>query len=233
MASQRKAAANRQNSARSTGPRTAQGKTRVSRNALRHGLAAIMVKDGAVSTEIDNLATEICGKDANPAIRPQALIIAEAELTLLRVRAFGVKIIEQIAPRLAVLGAQTGVTVPETAVLSDQSAPQGSDLPELLAPLPTSQQEEVEPIQPAQRVAPNQSALKESTSQQQELSRLSAYVSAQAQATVKLLSRLRSQEQERWLKQLVRLDRYERGALSRRKRAVRIIARSLVSGRDG
>src|SRR5262245_13693746 len=40
MASERQIAANRRNAARSTGPRTASGKVRSSKNALRHGFAA-------------------------------------------------------------------------------------------------------------------------------------------------------------------------------------------------
>lgn len=40
MASEKQIAANRTNAARSTGPRTASGKARASKNALRHGFAA-------------------------------------------------------------------------------------------------------------------------------------------------------------------------------------------------
>ena len=40
MASEAQIAANRRNGAKSTGPRTARGKTAVGRNALRHGLTA-------------------------------------------------------------------------------------------------------------------------------------------------------------------------------------------------
>ena len=39
MASQKQIEANRQNAAKSTGPRSAEGKTKVARNALKHGLA--------------------------------------------------------------------------------------------------------------------------------------------------------------------------------------------------
>ena len=41
MTSDRQLSANRQNSRRSSGPRSAAGSSRASRNALRHGLAAI------------------------------------------------------------------------------------------------------------------------------------------------------------------------------------------------
>src|SRR5262245_45423345 len=68
------------------------------RNALRHGLRAIVLRSPAISTEIDRLATAICGKDADPADREQALIIAESELVLLRVRAARVHVIEQMVP---------------------------------------------------------------------------------------------------------------------------------------
>ena len=50
------------------------------------------------TTEVDRLATAICGKDADLADREQALIIAESELVLLRVRAARVHVIEQMVP---------------------------------------------------------------------------------------------------------------------------------------
>ena len=42
--SQARRIANRANAARSTGPRTRRGKARASRNALRHGLAALRAR---------------------------------------------------------------------------------------------------------------------------------------------------------------------------------------------
>ena len=97
MPSDRKIAANRQNSQRSTGPRTALAKKRVKRNALRHGLAATIVNAPGIPAETDRLAQAICGSDAGPAQREQAQIIAECELLLLRVRAARVKIFEEIS----------------------------------------------------------------------------------------------------------------------------------------
>jgi len=61
MASDRKVAANRRNSRRSSGPRTVAGKLTVSRNALRHGLAAVTIRDLGIAAEVDRLATAIGG----------------------------------------------------------------------------------------------------------------------------------------------------------------------------
>jgi hypothetical protein len=91
MPSDRKIAANRQNSQRSTGPRTALAKKRIRRNALRHGLSATIVNGPGIPTETNRLS------DAGPARRERAQIIAECELLLLRMRAARVKIFEEIS----------------------------------------------------------------------------------------------------------------------------------------
>jgi hypothetical protein len=98
MTSDRKIAANRRNSQQSTGPRSVQAKQRIRRNALRHGFRAVALRSPATSAEVDRLATAICGKDAHPADREQALTIAESELILMRVRAARVDVIEQMLP---------------------------------------------------------------------------------------------------------------------------------------
>src|SRR5262249_10413897 len=100
MASDRQIAANRRNSQRSTGPRTAAGKTRVRRNALRHGLAAIILRDPAIKAAVDQLATVICGKGADPAKREQAVTGAESEALLSRIRAARADLIEQLSHTL-------------------------------------------------------------------------------------------------------------------------------------
>ncbi len=61
MASVCQIAANRKNARRSTGPRTAASKARVSRNALWHGLGIPVTRDPEVSAEIDRLAAALAG----------------------------------------------------------------------------------------------------------------------------------------------------------------------------
>lgn len=94
MISNRKIAANRRNAARSTGPRTAGGKVRSSRNALRHGLAAAMGHEPGRSTEVEQLACAIAGERLHPALLYYARAAAEAELDIVRVRAARASAIE-------------------------------------------------------------------------------------------------------------------------------------------
>ncbi len=50
---------NRLNARASTGPKTARGKARVGRNALRHGLSLPVLSDPAVAPEVAELARTI------------------------------------------------------------------------------------------------------------------------------------------------------------------------------
>jgi hypothetical protein len=59
MATEKQIAANRRNAQRSTGPRTAAGKSISSRNALRHGLSLPQEMDAATLTALDELTREV------------------------------------------------------------------------------------------------------------------------------------------------------------------------------
>jgi hypothetical protein len=83
MASPRRTHANGANARRSTGPRTAAGKERSSRNALRHGLSAGEGRPS--SAEVLALAARITPAD-RPELAGLARQLAEAELDLRRVR---------------------------------------------------------------------------------------------------------------------------------------------------
>ena len=90
MSSPAKARANRRNSIKSTGPKSATGKAIVARNPLRHGLSLPVLADPAVSHEAEDLARTIAvsvtGTAADPARHEIACAIAEAQLDLRRVR---------------------------------------------------------------------------------------------------------------------------------------------------
>ena len=121
MTSAAKIAANRRNAQRSTGPRTSLAKARVRRNALRHGLAACVVGDPTEATEVDRVAAAICGPQAEPLEREQALIVAEAQVILKRVRRARAQLMEQMSQ----LPPTQDLAAPDTSSMSvvDLSAP--------------------------------------------------------------------------------------------------------------
>jgi hypothetical protein len=96
MTSQRKIAANRRNSQKSCGPRSAAGKAIASRNALRHGLAAIPHVHPELSPEIGRFARAICGGDTDPLLFEQALVIASNEDVLRTIQAQRIAVIERL-----------------------------------------------------------------------------------------------------------------------------------------
>jgi len=87
MMSEEKIAANRLNAKRSTGPRSSRGKSRASGNAWRHGWAVAKSRRSTVSADVERMAKAMCGEYAPPALYEQAVIIAECEIVLLNLRA--------------------------------------------------------------------------------------------------------------------------------------------------
>jgi hypothetical protein len=86
VTSARKLYANRANARASTGPRTAAGKKRATRNALRHGLSLSVLGNPILSAEAANLAREIAGEGATPDVVELARRVAEAQIDLIRIR---------------------------------------------------------------------------------------------------------------------------------------------------
>jgi hypothetical protein len=86
VTSDRKIESNRENARASTGPKTPRGRYRAARNALRHGLSLPLSSDPALSEEVEALAREMAGTDANVEIQELARPVAEAQLDLRRVR---------------------------------------------------------------------------------------------------------------------------------------------------
>jgi hypothetical protein len=103
MTSDRQLAANRQNSRRSSGPRSAAGERRASRNALRHGLAAITHRAPAPTDAIDRLARAICGPQTDdPLLLGAAVAIAENHFALRVIKAQQIAVIERLRDTTAI-----------------------------------------------------------------------------------------------------------------------------------
>jgi hypothetical protein len=84
--SDRKTRANRANAQASTGPKSAPGRARAARNALRHGLSLPVCSNPVFSEEVEELARKIAGAGANAKRQELARRVAEAEVDLRRMR---------------------------------------------------------------------------------------------------------------------------------------------------
>jgi len=101
VSSQARIAANRVNGRKGRGPRTPAGKSNSSRNAFRHGLAAITRKEPEVFAEIELVAKAICNGATDPFLIEQALIIAENGFVLNCVQTEWIAAIERHRDRTA------------------------------------------------------------------------------------------------------------------------------------
>ena len=86
MASEKQIAANRANAKKSTGPRTAAGKLKSSRNAFRHGLSGPLLPDPISSAQGDRVAGEVAGEQESEHQKAEAQGFARAQVELLRIR---------------------------------------------------------------------------------------------------------------------------------------------------
>ena len=94
MTSERQLQANRRNAARSSGPRSGAGKGRSSKNALRHGLS-VDVRTIRVE-EIELLARELAGEQADERTLKDAHNLADAAVDLERVTQYKLSLVERI-----------------------------------------------------------------------------------------------------------------------------------------
>ena len=108
MSSQASLTANKRNALRSTGPLTASGKRRVSRNALKHGLSTSMRHQPGNSAKIEALAVAIAGPNSDPVRLQAARAVAEAEFELRRQREFRLALVEVEAAKIRVTAKVTG-----------------------------------------------------------------------------------------------------------------------------
>ena len=84
MASERQIAANRANALKSTGPKTAAGRAKSSRNAYRHGLSLPIMPD---TEALDLLARTLVRESADQDQLEAARAVAAAHLDVQRIRA--------------------------------------------------------------------------------------------------------------------------------------------------
>ena len=95
MATERQIEANRKNSAKSTGPRSAAGKKRTGQNAVRHGLFSLATRGSALE-QIETLARTLAGEGADDTAIEHARSAAEADIEMNRARRAKLALIERV-----------------------------------------------------------------------------------------------------------------------------------------
>jgi len=95
MATERQIEANRKNSAKSTGPRSAAGKKRTGQNAVRHGLFSAATRVAALA-EIEALARALAGEGADDIALEHARSAAQADIEMNRARRVRLAVIERV-----------------------------------------------------------------------------------------------------------------------------------------
>jgi hypothetical protein len=98
MASEKQVAANRANAMRSTGPKTAAGKLKASRNAFRHGLSGPPTCDSVTAAKMDAIARALAGEKTTEDRVTSAADFARAQLELLQIRSIRTERLAKIDP---------------------------------------------------------------------------------------------------------------------------------------
>ena len=96
MPSERQLRANRENAKRSSGPKTAIGHLRSSRNALRHGLSLPLMANPAAAMRARQIARMLAPEGADDLQVMAAVEMAQAHAQLLRVAAVRSKMVANL-----------------------------------------------------------------------------------------------------------------------------------------
>ena len=102
--------ANRRNAIHSTGPLTAAGKMRASRNAIKHGLSISIRDDPKIPSMIDALALAITGSNPKARKLQAACDVAETYLEHRRLQEFKLALIRTDAASICAARNQSGNT---------------------------------------------------------------------------------------------------------------------------
>jgi hypothetical protein len=202
MTSERKIAANRRNSQKSCGPRSAAGKAIASRNALRHGLAATLHMRPERSSELERLARAICGDDNDPLLLEQALVIAANERMLRSIDAQRTAVIERLRDikSIALAKGDNSLALAKASFQHMQQNPRYNEEYDALMDRLSRPRTEPDP-DPDQEWVPDFDAARKLYKERDECEAL-----------------------EKAAPDLVRLERYHRRTWSRQRRAIRAFA---------
>ena len=218
MTSQRQIQANRRNSRNSLGPRSAAGKSIASRNALRHGLAALTHQQQPPSAQIERYAKALCGDDKDPQLFRQAIKIAENEIVLSTIRAQQVAVVERLRDGCAPFAKKdNSLDLARRRSLQSERAHQA--LVERVPAVLEKYKNELPPDLKAPDSYYDETVMMNLEALLQEPDHIDDSILEAARAQID--ERDEYQALQAAIVDLIRLDRYERRAWSRQKRAIR------------
>jgi len=216
-----------------TGPKTKEGKSQTRRNALRHGLNAILLRDD-VSDRVARLAQFICADQGTKVDYQQALAIAEAQMHLVTVRRARVAAIEGTLSRpyhetireiadLAVEAVNSGDIKHATQLLQEAAATIRKNMPENIKNMMVAN------TKVWKKAAQEAGASKEHIAEFRKARPLALPRNRTVQSADQVLGPEPLPIRYASLAG-AKFDRYERRALSRRRRAIRqFIASSILA----
>ena len=207
MPSSRKLAANRANAQHSTGPKSKEGKARSRVNAFKHGLAVPASLIPELAPDVTHLAQIIAGEnEMDPVVWEAARQVAGAAIDVLRARRARTELLGQMSQGVYFLPVPTLEPMP-TQFLSYKSSSLATRIQAVL----DGTIDELQRREHAQ--------IRQVFKSHEERQRIT-----QHNADVR-------QSLAEW-DQLERLDRYERRALSRRDKAIRLLDEARAAARS-
>jgi len=219
---------------RSGGPRTIAGKTRSSLNALRHGLAARHPCQTAPPDALDRLAQAICRGEDDPELLAAARAIAENEFVRSAIRHQKIIVIERLkeATAIALRKGDNSFTLAKARFMEAWLAYR--EIQSLIPQVRAKYRDQISPplVDDSEIVPIDIKMLLEDPTEQEE-----EQASELAREEIKRRQRNDYEALEEAIPDLIRLERYERRAWSRQKRAIQQLvlikfARAMVAGRQ-
>jgi len=200
-----------------TGPRTAAGKIRSSLNALRHGLAVTHRRQRPPTAVVERLAVAICGGEDDAELLAAARAIAENELVRSAIRQQKIIAIERLkeATAIALRKGDNSFTLAKARFLEAWLAYR--EIQSLIPQVRAKFRDQLGPPNPDDyEIVPCQiKALLEEPTEAEEERALEL-----ARKEIKRQQRNEYEALEEAIPDLIRLERYDRRAWSRQKRAI-------------
>ena len=205
----------------STGPRTQVGKARAACNALRHGLAARHRRQHVPADAVERLVVAICGGERDPELPAAARAIAESAFVLSAIRRQKIVVIERLkeATAIALRKGDNSFNLAKARFMQawlahweiQKLVPQVMKKyeSEIGPPLDASDWDDIVPIG-------IKALLEEEEPSEEEASRALEI----ARQEIRRQQRTEYEAVEEAIPDLTRLERYERRAWSRQKRAI-------------